>query len=182
MTKPISIMTAIDFNEKFNTFTSQLQAFAYKLTNNMDDARDLYQETAFRAFKNMDKFQPETNFKAWLMTIMKNIFINDYRKRVKSSTIFDGTDNDYFLNSGSYSIRNEGPSKMMMENLNQMIEALDEDLRVAFLMNYQGYKYKEIADKFNIPLGTVKSRIFFARKALKEMIEKQYNSKHIRVA
>lgn len=175
-------MTAIDFNENFNKLTSQLQAFAYKLTNNMDDARDLYQETAFRAYKNMDKFQLDTNFKAWAMTIMKNIFINDYRKKIKSSTIFDGTNNDYYINSGNVSVKNEAGTNMMMEHLTKMIEELDEDLRVAFLMNYQGYKYQEIADKFNIPLGTVKSRIFFARKELKEKFEKQYHSKHIRVA
>ncbi len=175
-------MTAIDFNEKFNNLTSQLQAFAYKLTNNMDDARDFYQETAFRAYKNVDKFQLNTNFKAWTMTIMKNIFINDYRKKMKATTIFDGTENDYYINSGKNVVKNEAGTNIMMEQLTKMIEDLDEDLRVAFLMNYQGYKYQEIADEFNIPLGTVKSRIFFARKELKEKIEKRYHSKNIRVA
>ena len=175
-------MTAIDFNEKFNSITAQLQAFAYKLTSNMDDARDLYQETAYRAYKNMEKFQLNTNFKAWTMTIMKNIFINDYRKKVKSSVIFDGTENDYYINSGKNVVNNEAGTNMMMEQLTEMIEGLDEDLRIAFLMNYQGYKYREIADQFNIPLGTVKSRIFFARKELKEKFEKRYQSKHIRVA
>ena len=175
-------MTAIDFNENFNSLTSQLQAFAYKLTNNMEDARDLYQETAFRAYKNMEKFQLNTNFKAWTMTIMKNIFINDYRKKAKSFTIFDGTENDYYINSGKNAVKNDAGTNMMMQQLTKMIEGLDEDLRVAFLMNFQGYKYQEIADQFNIPLGTVKSRIFFARKELKEQIEKYYQSKNIRVA
>jgi len=175
-------MTAIDFNEKFNGLTSQLQAFAYKLTNNMEDARDLYQETAYRAYKNMEKFQLNTNFKAWTMTIMKNIFINDYRKKIKSSVIFDGTENNYYINSGKNVVKNEAGTNMMMEQLTDMIEELDEDLRVAFLMNYLGYKYQEIADKFEIPLGTVKSRIFFARKELKIMIEKRYHTQNIRVA
>ncbi len=175
-------MTAIEFNEKFNSLTSQLQAFAYKLTSNMDDARDLYQETAYRAYKNMEKFQLNTNFKAWTMTIMKNIFINDYRKKSKSSVIFDGTENNYYLNSGKTAVKNEAGTNMMMEQLTQMIEELDEDLKVAFLMNYLGHKYQEIADELDIPLGTVKSRIFFARKELREKIEKRYQTKHIRVA
>jgi RNA polymerase sigma-70 factor (ECF subfamily) len=150
--------------------------FAYKLTKNSEEAKDLYQETAFRAISNVDKFIPGTNLKAWLLTIMKNIFINNYRKNVKTRTIIDSTDNLYYINSGTASIRNSAESNIMMNELGSMVESLDESLRIPFEMHYLGHKYQEIADTLNLPLGTVKSRIFFARKELKEMIEKRYQA------
>jgi RNA polymerase sigma-70 factor (ECF subfamily) len=155
--------------------TLMLNAFAYNLTKNMEDAKDLYQETAFRAITNRDKFLPGTNFKAWMFTIMKNIFINNYRKKVKANTIFDSTDNQYFINSTSTMVRNEGETNIMMEELDGMVNALDESVQIPFVMHYEGYKYQEIAEELQLPLGTVKSRIFFARKELKEKINKRYD-------
>lgn len=167
-------MSNLEFNSQFTHLTSLLQAFAYNLTKNTEDAKDLYQETAFRAMTNREKFNPGTNFKAWVFTIMKNIFINNYRKKVKANTIMDSTDNLYFINSGSTVISNSGDSNIMMKELNHMIEGLDDSIRIPFLMHYQGFKYQEIADHFELPLGTVKSRIFFARKELKELIKQRY--------
>ncbi|MCB0617686.1 MAG: RNA polymerase sigma factor [Saprospiraceae bacterium] len=169
-------MSTLEFNDQFNKMTSLLQAFAYNLTKNVEDAKDLFQETAYRAMTNREKFRPGTNFKAWLFTIMKNIFINNYRKKVKANTIMDSTDNLYFLNSGSTDISNQGESNIMMKELTEMIDRLDESIRVPFLMHYQGYKYQEIADYFDLPLGTVKSRIFFARKELKGLIRSRYET------
>lgn len=154
--------------------TQVLNSFAYNLTKNAEEAKDLFQETAFRALTNRDKFRPGTNFKAWLFTIMKNIFINNYRKRVKANTIFDSTDNNYYINSGSVTIKNDSDSQIMMKELWRMIDELDESIRVPFVMHYEGFKYQEIADHLDLPLGTVKSRIFFARKALKEKIHFRY--------
>lgn len=167
-------MTAIEFYTSFDNVTSSLNSFAYNLTKNQEDARDLYQETAFRAMTNRDKFNPGTNFKAWLFTIMKNIFINNYRKKVKSSTIIDNTENLYFLNSGSVSIENEAGQNILLEELESMVEKLDDSIRIPFMMHYVGHKYQEIAEDLNLPLGTVKSRIFFARKELKEQIQNYY--------
>ncbi|MEL7223182.1 MAG: RNA polymerase sigma factor, partial [Bacteroidota bacterium] len=147
---------------------------AYSLTKNTEDARDLYQETAFRALTNREKFRPGTNLKAWLFTIMKNIFINNYRKKVKSKTITDSTDNQYYINSGTNVIPNRAESSIMMKELTKMIDHLDDSIRIPFLMHYQGYKYQEIADHLELPLGTVKSRIFFARKDLKSQIKRSY--------
>lgn len=169
-------MNAIEFNTKFGAMTNILRSFAYSLTNDLDAAGDLYQETAFRAYKNIEKFSPGTNFKAWLMTIMKNIFINDYRKKVKQNVILDRTDNNYFINSTKNTVQNNAGTTIMMKELNGMIEELESSVRVPFLMHFRGYKYKEIADEFNLPLGTVKSRIFFARKALQEKIRHRYSS------
>jgi RNA polymerase sigma-70 factor (ECF subfamily) len=167
-------MSTIEFDRQLNELSHYLQAFAYNLTKNADDSRDLFQETAYRALTNRDKFRPGTNFKAWLFTIMKNIFINNYRKKVKSNTIFDATDNDFYINSGPNQVINDAGSNIMMEELELMLNELDQSVKVPFLMHFQGYKYQEIADGLELPLGTVKSRIFFARKALKEMIAERY--------
>jgi RNA polymerase sigma-70 factor (ECF subfamily) len=169
-------MSSTEFYTKFDQMSTLLHSFAYNLTKNVEDAKDLFQETAFRALTNRDKFRPGTNFKAWLFTIMKNIFINNYRKKVKANTIMDSTDNMYYINSGSVVISNKAESNIMMKELKHMIEELDDSTKIPFLMHYQGYKYQEIADHLDLPLGTVKSRIFFARKELKDVINKRYDS------
>jgi RNA polymerase sigma-70 factor, ECF subfamily len=167
-------MTSMEFNSKLGHLTTLLHSFAYNLTKNVEDAKDLYQETTFRALSNRDKFQPGTNFKAWMFTIMKNIFINNYRKKIKANTILDTTENQYYLNSGSHAAPNSAEGSMMMKELNGMIETLDDSIRVPFLMHFEGFKYQEIADELSLPLGTVKSRIFFARKELKDKIMANY--------
>ena len=171
------IMSTIEFTSQFNDMTQVLRSFAYNLTKNSEEANDLYQETAYRAFTNKDKFKPGTNLKAWLFTIMKNIFINNYRKRVKANTIFDSTDNDYYINSGSTTVSNSGESNVFIKEIWGMINRLDSSLKVPFLMHFQGFKYQEIADELELPLGTVKSRIFFARKALKEDFTAKYGER-----
>jgi len=166
-------MSTVEFNSNLEYLTEPLIAFAYNLTKNMEDAKDLYQETAFRALNNRDKFRPETNFKAWTFTIMKNIFINNYRKKVKANTFLDHTDNQFFIDSGA-SVQNDAGKDMLIKELSAMIAKLDDSIRIPFLMHYEGFKYNEIAEQFDLPLGTVKSRIFFARRELKDMIKKQY--------
>ena len=167
-------MTTIEFDKKFNTMSSLLHSFAYNLTKTVEDAKDLFQETAFRAMTNREKFRPGTNFKAWTFTIMKNIFINNYRKRVKRNTIIDTTENQFFLNSGDKAIDNDAGRNILMAELTKMIDDLEEGIKEPFNLHYIGFKYQEIADKLGLPLGTVKSRIFFARKALKAKIKKHY--------
>jgi len=169
-------MSQPEFYNRFDQMSTLLHSFAYNLTKNVEDAKDLYQETAFRAMTNKDKFRPGTNFKAWLFTIMKNIFINNYRKKAKANTIMDSTDNLYYINSGSTVISNGAESNIMMKELITMIDELDDSIRIPFLMHYQGFKYQEIAEHLELPLGTVKSRIFFARKELKEVIGKRYKN------
>ncbi len=167
-------MTILEFNYRLSDLTSMLQTFAYNLTKNSEEAKDLYQETAYRALANRDKFRPGTNFKAWMFTIMKNIFINNYRRKVKANTIIDTTDNQFYLNSGSHAVGNSAESEITIKELNELVAALDDNTRIPFLMHFEGYKYQEIADHLNLPLGTVKSRIFFARKELKEKILSNY--------
>lgn len=167
-------MSTIEFHNRFNEFANILQAFAYNLTKDFEESRDLFQETAYRALKNRDKFLPGTNFKAWLFTIMKNIFINNYRRKVKANTIIDTTDNQYFINSGKRATGNQAESEILIQELSDMIRNLDDSIRIPFVKHYEGFKYQEIADEMQLPLGTVKSRIFFARKELKEMIFRKY--------
>ena len=167
-------MSTVEFFNKINLVTGPLNSFAYNLTKSSEDAQDLFQETAFRALTNKEKFRPGTNFKAWMFTIMKNIFINNYRKKVKANTIIDSTENLFYLNSGKTAIHNLAGSNMLMNELTKMVDDLDVAIKVPFMMHYEGFKYQEIADELELPLGTVKSRIFFARKALKAAIKANY--------
>lgn len=168
-------MSTIEFDNRLDEMSVKLNAFAYNLTKNVEDAKDLFQETAYRAITNREKFRPGTNFKAWLFTIMKNIFINNYRKKVKANTIMDSTDNMFYINSGAATINNSAESNIMMKELSKMVSGLDESIKVPFMMHFQGFKYQEIADELDLPLGTIKSRIFFARKELKDLISMRYN-------
>ena len=156
-------MSVINFQSEVKTATVVLKPHAMRLTRDINDAEDLIQETIVRALTNEDKFQEGTNIKAWLFTIMKNIFINDYRKKSKRNTVIDTTDNLYYLNA-STTISNAGERAFVMNDIRNALMKISNELRVPFLMHYKGYKHHEIAEQLNLPLGTVKSRIFFARK------------------
>ena len=160
-------MTTIQNHLK--SVNNTLRAFSLKLTGDMADAEDLYQDTAMRIISNADKFQPNTNFKAWAVTIMRNVFINNYRKKTRRSIILDQTSNNYYINSGEGMERNDGEGNVAYGELLKMVNRLPEEFRVPFWMAYQGYKYDEISERLDVPLGTVKSRIFFARKKLQAM-------------
>lgn len=150
--------------------TTSLRAFALKLTGNESDAYDLYQDTALRIMSNADKFHQGTNFKAWAVTIMRNIFINNYRKKVRRGTILDQTPNNYYIDSGS-NVQNMGEANAGYKELLKMVARLPEEFKRPFWMAYTGYKYDEIAEELDAPLGTIKSRIFFARRKLRNMYE-----------
>ena len=164
-------MTAIEFNYKLTSLKSNLERFALSLTSNIEDARDLLQETFTKAITYRDKFADNTNLKAWTFTIMKNTFINNYRRNVKANTTFDHTDDLYYLNSKSESSRENPDSNLSAKEIRSAINSLDDDFKVPFLMHTEGYKYKEIAEKLNLKIGTVKSRIFFTRKKLMEILQ-----------
>lgn len=167
-------MAVINFQSEVKTATVVLKPHAMRLTRDINDAEDLIQETIVRALTNEDKFQEGTNIKAWLFTIMKNIFINDYRKKSKRNTVIDTTDNLYYLNA-STTISNAGERAFVMNDIRNALMKISNELRVPFLMHYKGYKYHEIAEQLNLPLGTVKSRIFFARKELKDLLTADYS-------
>ncbi|MEO8085474.1 MAG: sigma-70 family RNA polymerase sigma factor [Bacteroidota bacterium] len=159
-------MKQFEFNEKVSGESRPLTGFALKLTHNMEDAEDLLQDTMLKAFSNKEKFQEGTNLKGWLFTIMKNIFINKYRRAMKSRIFNDDTDNQFYINSATNSTRNDGEGALVMKDINNAIGQLSDNLRTPFMMSYTGFKYEEIADTLKIPLGTVKVRIHNARKEL----------------
>ncbi len=163
-------MTAIEFNYHINMFNDKLKGFALSLTNNQEDAKDLLQETIFRAIKYRDKYTSKTNLKAWLYTIMRNIFINNYRRNSKTRIILDSSEEKY-LRSQKAATQTSIISNLAHQDILKLIEKLDSSLREAFTRYVEGYKYKEISDELGIPIGTVKSRIFSARKILMSQIE-----------
>jgi RNA polymerase sigma-70 factor (ECF subfamily) len=163
--------------EQLDAISGSLRAFSLKLTGNSSDAEDLYQDTALRIITNADKYRQGTNFKAWAVTIMRNIFINNYRKKVRRNMIIDQTPNNYYLNSGDKTVVNEGESNVAFKELLSMVDRLPEDFRKPFMMAYKGFKYEEIADELESPLGTIKSRIFFARKKLQKMYNERYQER-----
>lgn len=163
------------FVQNFEALSQYLKAFAYKLTRDKSSADDLFQETALNAFRHRRKFKEDTNMKAWLSTIMKNSFINQFRKKQRRGEIQDRTDGSYFLNSFGGTVNNDGESNVNVEEINYLIDGLDDGYRVPFKMAYQGYQYDEIKNALgNIPMGTIKSRIHHARKQLKKKITKLY--------
>jgi len=163
--------------EQLDTISHSLRAFSLKLTGNNADAEDLYQDTALRIITNADKYRQGTNFKAWAVTIMRNIFINNYRKKVRRNLIIDQTPNNYYLNSGDKAVENEGEGNVTFNELVSLVDRLPEDFRRPFIMAYQGYKYDEIAEELDAPLGTIKSRIFFARKKLQRMYAERFRER-----
>lgn len=152
----------------FNNLSQYLRAFAFKLTKDSQLADDLFQDTALRAFKNKDKFSANSNMKAWLSTIMKNIFINNFRSKKRWEKVLDNSDSDNLMNLEKNPTHNEGERQLYMDELYELIEGLDEGQKQPLLMRYQGYKYEEISEHMELPLGTIKSRIFLARKVLKK--------------
>ncbi len=165
-------MASLEFNQMLVNNSEFLKPFAVTLTRDSDAAQDLYQETLYRALANKDKYNVGTNIKAWLYTIMRNIFINNYRRKAKQNTIFDSTPNDFLLNQAQVTTANAAESILKLKDIQQAIHHLPEIFRNPFLLYFDGYKYHEIADMLGEPLGTIKSRIHFARKLLKAQIER----------
>jgi RNA polymerase sigma-70 factor (ECF subfamily) len=165
-------MSTVDFDQILIKNTEFLKPFAFTLTRDQESAKDLVQETLFRALANKEKYNIGTNIKAWMYTIMRNIFINNYRRKAKQQTIFDHTDNDFLLDTNQVAVTNEAIATLNMKEVQEAIHKLPEIFRNPFLLYFDGYKYHEIADMLKEPLGTIKSRIHFARKLLKSQIER----------
>lgn len=165
-------MSRVEFNEMLLSNADFLKPFAINLTRDTEAANDLFQETLYKALANHEKYNAGTNIKAWLFTIMRNIFINNYRRKAKQRTIFDNTANDYLINLKQASVGNDAETNIRTKEINQAIRQLPEIFKTPFLLYFEGYKYNEIADVLREPLGTIKSRIHFARKLLKEQISR----------
>lgn len=163
--------TSLSFKKNLVSVQDELFRFAFKLTSNREDANDLLQETSLKALDNEEKYTPDTNFKGWMYTIMRNIFINNYRKIVREQTYVDQTENLFFLNLSQESGFDSTESAYDLKEIRRVVNALPKEYRIPFSMHISGFKYREIADKLDLPLGTVKSRIFFTRQKLQEELK-----------
>ena len=161
-----SIMSTLEFNQLLVSQSDFLRGFALGFTRNGADADDLVQDTMVKALRYKNNFKEGTNMKGWLYTIMRNIFINNYKRKKFQNTVLDSTENQYFINA-SQDYRVDTVTTVI--NQADILEAIDDlkpDFRKPFTMFLDGYHYDEIAEEMSIPMGTVKSRIFHARKKL----------------
>ena len=152
-------MRTVDFTQNLLGMQSELHRFAMKLTADKEEADDLLQETSLKALDNEDKYTPDTNFKGWMYTIMRNIFINNYRKTVRDQTFVDQTENLYHLNLPQDSGFDSTEGNYDLKEIRRIVNTLPKEYRVPFSMYISGFKYREIADRLGLPIGTVKSRI-----------------------
>lgn len=162
--------TLNNIEAKMIDFILSLTGYAFYLTSNMNDAKDLVQETCIKALSNKEKFAAETNMKAWLYTIMRNTFINDYRRKARSAATFSNDVNEFILNN---KLAERGPeSDYNYKELTGFVNALSPELRIPFQMHEDGFKYEEIAEELGLKLGTVKSRIHYSRRKLMDIINR----------
>ncbi len=163
-------MTSLEFSSQIVKLSKALKPFAMRLTKDLDDANDLLQDTLLKGFTNSEKFKDGTNLKAWMFTIMKNTFITNYQKMVKRNTFVDLSENLQFINTVENSASNNATSYFIQKDITKALCKLEETYLSPFMMYFSGYKYHEIAENLNIPIGTVKNRIHIARKELKQQL------------
>lgn len=158
------------FADRLIGIQNNLLSFAYQLTTDKEAAHDLLQETTLKALDNEDKYVDNVNFKGWIFTIMRNIFINHYRQTVRKATVIDTTEDLYHINCAQATGESTPDGSIAMKEITAAVASFSEEYRTPFNMHVAGYKYNEIAEAMNLPLGTVKSRIFFVRRKLQGML------------
>lgn len=163
-------MTTETFQDKLLSIQRNLLNFAYTLTANREDAYDLLQDTTLKALDNEDKYIENTNFKGWVFTIMRNLFINNYRRQARSAVFVDSSDDLYILNFSQESGIESPEGSVAAHEIMGILSTFSDDLRIPFSMFLSGYKYSEIAQTVGLPLGTIKSRIFMARRKLRDSL------------
>lgn len=160
-------MSAEEFTLEIQQLEQLLFSFALRLTRNREDARDLMQETAIKAYRHRNTFQTGTNFKSWISTIMRNTFINHYRKNQKRQHVNEPIETFTFALENKNAIPNQAEHDLNVQELYGLLNQIGELYSVPFLMFQRGYEYHEIAEHLQIPIGTVKSRIHVARQRLR---------------
>ncbi len=159
-------MTQIEFSNKITTLYSAMEFFALSLTKNLESAGDLTQETCLKALKNKNKYRANTNFKAWVFTIMKNTFINNYNKIKRKQALIQSTEKHNQLLERKIDPSTHPEKHYILKEITAEIKKMRLDHRQPFTMHLEGYKYQEISEALDIPIGTVKSRIYLAKQAL----------------
>jgi len=166
------------FDNEFMPHINSMYNFGYRLTLDRDDAKDLVQDTYLKAYRFIESFQKGTNAKAWLFRILKNSFINDYRKKSKEPSKVDYQEVETYYNSEEVDrqitpdLRVESLKDMIGDEISNALNSLDVDFRtVIILCDLEGFKYEEMAKILDIPIGTVRSRLHRARNLLKEKLK-----------
>lgn len=162
-------MSTIEFNQLLISHSDRLKPYAINFTKDGEEAKDLMQETIYRALTYREKFNEGTNIQAWLFTIMRNTFINRYRRKNREKRIFQPDPSGFQLNK-SPATGNLAESRLGSKEILEAVHTLPESCQMPFRLYFEGYQYQEIAEIMDIALGTIKSRIHLARKLLKEKI------------
>lgn len=166
-----SALSRQHFEHQLVGLQDNMLSFALSLTTDKEMAEDLRQETSLKALNNREKYREDTNFKGWVFRIMKNLFINNYHSLARSYKIFDTNANPTYSSIYQDSEGLGTPEhEVSVQEINRAIEGLKQEVKEPFSLYTTGYKYNEIAHILGIPLGTVKSRIFFARKQLQQAL------------
>ncbi|HEY0768975.1 MAG TPA: RNA polymerase sigma factor [Sphingobacteriaceae bacterium] len=164
-------MTALEFTHQVASLRPMLQGFTRRFTNDRDESLDLVQDTILKALTYRDKFRDDTNLKGWLFTIMRNTFINNYRKNQRAKTTQDSSKDLYFLNVEDEHTFNRPQESMEFKEIWRNVNDIKDELIIPFKMHTTGYKYHEIAEHLDLPIGTVKNRIFHARKEIQKKLQ-----------
>lgn len=161
-------MERFDFEEELIALQGKLRSYAYFLFSQREDAEDLIQETLLKALENRERYNENVNFKGWLYTIMHNIFINICKSKKYSLflSLSDGSVNEEMVRAMEFA-----DDEYSFKEVCQVIDELPANLRIVVSMRLKGFKYLEIAKHTGIPIGLVKSRIFYGKKKLKEMLD-----------
>ncbi|SFH02110.1 RNA polymerase sigma factor [Pedobacter insulae] len=165
------VVETLNFDSLIIEYRSQLKTYAMNFTRDEDDADDLIQDTLLKAFTYFANFKPGTNFRGWLFTIMKNTFINNYRRSTRSRALIITEENISSNNLAHSASRNNGELKFINEDISKALKTLPTNLYDPFIRYFEGYKYHEIAEEFDMPVGTVKTRIHHARLQLKKYLK-----------
>lgn len=163
-------METADLSREIANLSPTLRLFTRRFTRDKDESMDLVQDTIMKALMYRDKFKDNTNLKGWLFTIMRNTFINTYRKAQRERTSHDHSKDLYFLNVEDEHTFNRPQESYEWKEVWSMVDRIDEDLMTPFKMHASGYKYHEIAEHLQLPIGTVKNRIFHARKEIQKKL------------
>jgi RNA polymerase sigma factor (sigma-70 family) len=164
-------MQTLNLNDVFTEHVPQLRSFAYRFTKDAGETDDLIQETLLKAFRYSDLFKPGTNMGAWLCTIMRNTFINDYRRSVRKNAIITQEEEISYAHLIKSASKNNAEGKFAMADIQRTLSKLPKVYYEPFIQYFEGYKYHEIADALNIPIGTVKTRIHMERQILQRQLK-----------
>ena len=164
-------MTAIEFTHQVASLRSTYQTITRRFTRDREESLDLVQDTILKALTYRDKFRDDTNLKGWLFTIMRNTFINNYRKNQRARTSNDQSKDLYYLNVEEEHTFNRPQESLEFKEIWRNMNSIKDEFMIPFKMHTTGYKYHEIAAHLDLPIGTVKNRIFHARKEIQKKLQ-----------